>query len=303
MTAFSILFPIIFVVFSGYACIKLNIFSASALDGLRQFIFNLAIPVFLFINMYQADLTQALSGSVMLSFYLPVFAVYLISCGALKLLMNKSLADSAAMALASTYSNTILVGLPVIISSLGAEYGAMVFMIITFHSALLFSCTFIFASNFQSRFIDTIKPLLLNPIVMSISLGLVCNYLSMPISDTIQTALTLLSEPAIAGALFVLGASLNSYSIKQAWQSALFISLTKLVLLPLTVFVMAKWAMQLPPKHVAVLTLMSASPLGVNAYLVARQLKCQQAVLASSVVLSTVLSIFTLAAWLTALVT
>ncbi|NOU53040.1 AEC family transporter [Pseudoalteromonas sp. JBTF-M23] len=303
MTALSILFPIIFVVLAGYGCAKLNIFSTSALDGLRLFIFNLAIPVFLFISMYRADLSHALSSSVMLSFYLPVLTVYLFCFAALTLVMKKNTADSAVLSLASTYSNTILVGLPIIIASLGPEYGAMVFVIITFHSALLFGCTFLLASAFQGRFVTAFKPLLINPIVVSISAGLLCNYVNLKLPQALQEGLLLLAEPAIAGALLALGASLNNYSLKGAWRGALCVSVIKLIVLPSAVFALAKWGMQLPTKQVAVLTLMSASPLGVNAYLVARQLQCQQSVLASSVVLSTLLSVLTLALWLTALVT
>ncbi|CAM4111208.1 AEC family transporter [Pseudoalteromonas byunsanensis] len=302
MSAFVILFPIIFVVLIGYSCAKFRIFSAAALDGLRLFIFNLIIPVFLFLNMYQADLEQVLSSRVLASFYLPVLFVYLLSCGIFRYVMRIERGDSATLSLACTYSNVVLVGLPIIIASLGAEYGAMVFMIITFHSVLLFTCTFTFAANQQGRMHETLKPLLLNPIVISISLGLLCNYINLAIPNVMQQGLALLSEPAIAGALFALGASLNNYSIRGAWRKALLVSIIKLIILPLLVYITAKWGMALPHKQVVVLTLMSASPLGVNAYLVARQLQHQQAELASSVVLSTVLSVLTLAAWLTALI-
>ncbi|OHU90856.1 MULTISPECIES: AEC family transporter [Pseudoalteromonas] len=302
MSAFVILFPIIFVVLVGYSCAKFKVFSTATLDGLRLFIFNLIIPVFLFLNMYQADLSQALSLRVIASFYLPVLLVYLLSCGIFKYVMLIERGDSATLSLACTYSNTVLVGLPIIIASLGAEYGAMVFMIITFHSALLFSCTFAFAANLHGRVRDALNPLLLNPIVISISLGLLCNLVGLVIPSVVQEGLSLLCEPAIAGALFALGASLNNYSIRGAWQKALLVSLIKLIVLPFVVYITARWGMALPHKQVAVLTLMSASPLGVNAYLVARQLQRQQSVLASSVVLSTMLSVLTLGAWLTALI-
>lgn len=51
----------------------------------------------------------------------------------------------------------------------------------------------------------------------------------------------------------------------------------------------------------AVLVLLSASPLGINAYLVAMQVQAQQAVIASTVVLSTALCVFTMSFWLSVL--
>jgi predicted permease len=252
--------------------------------------------------MYKADLQQALSLNLLLSFYLPVVLVYSAVCIAFKMLGKMSAAESAVLALSGCYSNTVLVGLPIIIMTLGEHYGALVFMVITFHSALLFALTFILSSNVKGSLGMLLKPLLLNPVVLSISLGIVANAMSFPLPTTFIDGLDLLSEPAIAGALFVLGASLNQYSVREAWKGALIISVIKLGLLPAAVFSFATWVFNLPAAHVAVITLMAASPLGVNAYLVARQLSVKQDIAASSVVLSTLLSVFTLSMWLLTLV-
>tara|TARA_Y100000588_G_C14193682_1_gene899192 strand:+ start:592 stop:1503 length:912 start_codon:yes stop_codon:yes gene_type:complete len=302
MNPIDILFPLIFVVTAGFICAKIKFLSSVHFEGLRTFIFNLAIPVFLFLSMYKADLQQALSLNLLLSFYLPVVLVYSAVCVAFKMLGKMSAAESAVLALSGCYSNTVLVGLPIIIMTLGEHYGALVFMVITFHSALLFALTFILSSNVKGSLGMLLKPLLLNPVVLSISLGIVANAMSFPLPTTFINGLDLLSEPAIAGALFVLGASLNQYTVKEAWKGALIISVVKLGLLPAAVFSFATWVLNLPTAHVAVVTLMAASPMGVNAYLVARQLSVKQDVAASSVVLSTLLSVFTLSVWLLALV-
>lgn len=302
MNPIDILFPLIFVVTAGFICAKIKFLSSVHFEGLRTFIFNLAIPVFLFLSMYKADLQQALSLNLLLSFYLPVVLVYSALCVAFKMLGKMSAAESAVLALSGCYSNTVLVGLPIIIMTLGEHYGALVFMVITFHSALLFALTFILSSNVKGSLGMLLKPLLLNPVVLSISLGIVANAMSFPLPTTFIDGLDLLSEPAIAGALFVLGASLNQYSVREAWKGALIISVIKLGLLPAAVFSFATWVLNLPTANVAVVTLMAASPMGVNAYLVARQLSVKQDVAASSVVLSTLLSVFTLSVWLLALV-
>jgi hypothetical protein len=130
----------------------------------------------------------------------------------------------------------------------------------------------------------------------------VANAIALPLPNTLLNGLDLLSKPAIAGALFVLGASLNQYSVKAAWKGALMVSVVKLAVLPAAVFAIATWGFKLPSAYVTVVTLMAASPLGVNAYLVARQLKVKQDVVASSVVLSTLLSVFTLSIWLLTLI-
>ncbi|MBE0344876.1 MULTISPECIES: AEC family transporter [Pseudoalteromonas] len=300
MSPFEILFPLIFIVLSGYVSAKVGFIPIKQLDGLRTFIFNLCIPVLLFSSMIQADLSNLAAGSLLLSFYLPVALTYL----ALYLLLFRGRkfpkADCATKALGGTYSNTVLVGLPVILMALGKQAGAMVFMIITFHSLMLFFMTFSLAAKNQAL-IGIVKPLLLNPIVISITSGLVLNIAGVEPPSLLMESLSWLAKPAIPGALFILGASLLQYGIKGHLKGALWLSSVKLVLLPACVYLFAIY-LELPTQQVQVITLMSASPLGVNAYLVARQLDSQAATLAATVVLSTMLSVVTLSGWLFLLV-
>ncbi|MBQ4812152.1 AEC family transporter [Pseudoalteromonas luteoviolacea] len=297
MTPIEVLFPLIFLVLTGYLCGKTGFIATTQLEGLRRFIFYIAIPVFLFLNMYQADLDKVASPQLLLAFYIPVLMCYLLTLTTKWLNNKKARAEAAMWGLGGTYSNTVLVGLPVIIAALGSEAGSLVFMIITFHSALLFALSFLFSSNRSGSLIETLKPLFVNPIVLSISAGLLFNALYIPLPKLLFSGLEWLAKPAISGALFVLGVSLVQYSIKQAWKRALLLSITKLWVLPIMVFGFANW-LQLSEIHTAVLTLMAASPLGVNAYLVARQQQCAQDTLAASVVISTMLSPFSISAWL-----
>jgi len=301
MTPIDILFPLIFLVLTGYICGKTGFIAASQLEGLRRFVFYIAIPVFLFLNMYQANLDKVASSQLLIAFYTPLVLCYLVVFSAKWLVNKHNKAEAAMWGLSGTYSNTVLVGLPVIIAALGAEAGSLVFMIITFHSALLFALSFILSSSNQGSFLDILKPLFINPIVLSISTGLVFNALDVHLPKLFISGLDWLAEPAIAGALFVLGVSLVQYSIRQAWKSALLLSMTKLIALPMMIFAFATW-LGLSDMHTAVLTLMAASPLGVNAYLVARQQQCAQATLAASVVMSTILSPLSMSAWLYVLI-
>jgi malonate transporter len=73
------------------------------------------------------------------------------------------------------------------------------------------------------------------------------------------------------------------------------------MLLPALVYVMAHFVFELAPQNTAMLVLLSASPLGVNAYLIATELNQHQSTLGSTVVLSTLLSGLSFSLWLTLL--
>lgn len=306
MAIISIVFPLLFMAVLGYILTTRSVFSKEQIGGISLFTFYLCIPAFLFINMYQADLNKSFNINALISFYLPVLVAYGIGFLLFYFVRRghqQRIGNSAAYGLGCSYSNTILVGLPIIVGALGQEMMGNVFIIITFHSALLFSLTFILAlSRNKAEFKagPFIKGIVFNPIVMSISLGLAFNLLQIPLADNLASGIDLLSQPALACALFVLGANLSFYKIAKDWKLALMASLVKLIFLPALVYALGSM-FRLEANLLAVLVLLSASPLGINAYLVAMQVQAQQAVIASTVVLSTALCVFTMSFWLSVL--
>ncbi|RTR39480.1 AEC family transporter [Shewanella canadensis] len=304
MTIFSIIFPLLSMVTLGYWATHFQFFTKAQISGISKFAFNLSIPVFLFLNMYQAPLGKSFDIKVLAAFYLPVLIVYLTGFLFSRYLLDRrggSDASSGVFALGCSYSNTVLVGLPIIIAALGEKMMGSVFAIITFHSAVLFSLTFMLSAKhaggaFSWRHFT--KSMVLNPVVLSITSGLFCNAIALPIPEDLMAALALISQPALACALFVLGANLSVYKIADDWLASIVASIFKLLILPALVYLSAKYLLHLESQLVAVVVLMSASPLGVNAYLIATQLKQQQSTLGSAVVLSTVLSVFSFSFWL-----
>ncbi|MPY21685.1 AEC family transporter [Shewanella sp. YLB-07] len=299
----SVIFPLIFMVGLGYLLTHIKYFSREHLAGIGKFAFNISIPAFLFLNMYKAPLEQSLNITELVAFYLPVLAVYGIGFVASKFFSrsSKNQAQSAVYALGCSYSNTILVGLPIIIAALGESMMGNVFVIITFHSALLFAMTFLLSSRASGQafsWSSFTRSILFNPVVMSISLGMIINALGLKLPDELMSGLSLLAEPALACALFVLGANLSFYSISQEWVFSALACAIKLLVLPALVYGFGHYGLGMVGDSLALVVLLSASPLGVNAYLIATQLKVQQSVLASTVVLSTVLCVFSFGFWL-----
>jgi len=304
MTIFSIIFPLLSTVTLGYWVTHFKFFTKAQISGVSKFAFNLSIPVFLFLNMYQAPLGKSFDIMVLAAFYLPVLGVYLIGFLFSRYLLDRgegSNANSGVFALGCSYSNTVLVGLPVIIAAVGEQMMGNVFAIITFHSAVLFALTFMLSAKhadgaFSWRHFT--KSMVLNPVVLSISSGLFCNAIALPIAEDLMAALSLISQPALACALFVLGANLSVYKIADDWLASMVVSVFKLLILPALVYLCANYFLHLDEQLISVVVLLSASPLGVNAYLIATQLKQQQSTLGSAVVLSTVLSVFSFSFWL-----
>ena len=303
MHIFSIIFPLIFIVALGFSCCKLKFFQQQHIAGLSKFTFYISLPAFLLLNMSQIDLQQSISLSAFLSFYIPVLCIFALGIlvDRFYLAKQKNYQQHSVFGLAASYSNMVLVGIPIIIASLGKEMITIAFMIITFHSTLLFALTFLIgAKGSQHAFSwsNFAKSMVLNPIVLSIGCGLALNVLGIKLFTNLANSLELLATPAIACALFVLGANLAFYEIAANWQPALVASLLKIFLLPASVLLIGSYVFALETQILTVLVLLSASPVGVNAYLIACQVGQHQVTLASAVVLSTVLSVISFTFWL-----
>ncbi len=338
MNIINIIFPLILVALLGLFCAKSQWLSRSQIDALSKVTFYITIPAFLFHQMAQADFSQQVSMGLFAAFYLPVLACYglmwltnqFISANKNKntfenitkksiskesttkednqhdkLTAREQHSASALFALGASYSNTVIIGLPILLLAMGDKVISTVFLIVTFHSALLFLLTSSINARaagqtfkWQKFFATNLK----NPLILSILLGGVFNLLSSYFVFTLPTAinetLALLGKPAITLALFVLGASLASYSISGKLTYLYIASVAKLIILPILVLLAAQYIFNLSEFSTTVLVILSACPTGVNAYLVAKAQGQQQEVVAGTVVMTTLASAITLPLWL-----
>lgn len=299
----SIIFPLVFIVLCGYLSSRSTFLSESHVAGLSKFTFYISVPAFLFLNMSNANLQGSVSLNGFLSFYIPVIFIFSFALvvDRFYLSKNRGYERHSVFALGSSYSNTVLVGLPIIIAALGEQMMGIVFMIITFHSALLFTLTFLISAKGNKTAFSWpgfTKNMLLNPVVLSISGGILVNLSGFTLLPNLDSGLSLLGQPALPCALFVLGANLAFYKISNNWQATIIASILKLGVLPCLVLIMGRCVFNLDFELLKVLVLLSASPLGVNAYLIACQIKQHEATLASTVIMSTVLSVVSYTIWL-----
>lgn len=302
MNIFTIILPLVLVATLGFICAKSQWLSRAQIDALSKFTFYLSIPAFLFYQMAKADLSGQVSPQFFAAFYLPVLCCYALAMLVHYLVKAKASnnKNAAVFALGASYSNTVIVGLPILLIAVGEQAIGITFLIITFHSMLLFALTSAIAAKGTDKFsyAHFLLQNLKNPLVLSITLGLMVNLLGIELPNPIQETLAMLGKPAITIALFILGASLNHYRMTSQITLTLVACFHKLILLPCLVFMTAQYLFNLPSVTVAVLVVLSASPTGVNAYLIAQGQQQSQEVVAGTVVLSTLLCIVTIPLWL-----
>jgi predicted permease len=200
----------------------------------------------------------------------------------------------------TSYSNLVLVGLPLVSTGLGEEALLPIFTIIALQSPVLFFLVTLFAEkgtgvdgNSWSAARQTAAGLFKNPIIIGLLLGLITNVFSVSIPTPIAAVVELISRSALPCALFVLGASLSAYKLAGNFKKAWVIVALKLIVQPLFVWLLAFVIFQIDPLWGAVAVMMAAMPVGINAYIFAQRYQACLAPISSAIVISTTATIIT----------
>jgi len=295
MNTLTIILPLAIICLLGYLSVRVKLFNKVQMDSLSAISFNLLVPIFLFKSTYQTNLDIAFSAQWFLTFYIPVIISFAVLFIINHYLLKHKNNHSTLSALAATYSNTVLVAIPIIASILTPTAAGSAFVLIAFHSAVLFTLTEVFVNN--SGF-NTLLKAGKNPIVLSILGGFTVNLLGIDIPELLLEPLTALSASAIPLALFGLGAAMYYLPFKGNRKVALVNSFYKLMILPAFVYLLGHYVFELTSEQLFIAVILTASPTGVGAYIMATKHQAAEDISASTVVLSTIFCTLSYLFWI-----
>ncbi len=308
-SALDIIFGIILPVFGtlglGYAAARLKVFDEAANRGLSVFVFNFALPLMLFRAIAQAELPAAMPWGYLLSYYLGAFAVFGLAMAAGRLLFARRLDEQTVLGLGGAFSNTGMLGIPLVMTAYGPSAALPLFVMIACHSLLMLPPTTALIEaarggrqSIGATLLNLAKSVLATPIIWGLSSGLAFALSGSAIPGPLDAVAKGLGGAATPCALFALGASLTRYSLGGNLREPAVLVALKTVVHPALVWLLATQVFEVPPLWVMTGVLLAALPAGITPYLFAQRYKVCEATVASAVFLSTVLSVATLSALL-----
>lgn len=289
-----LLLPLFLLAGGGWALARSNWLAPGWAAGAAELTVKLLLPALLLNGAYASALPDALPLRPLAAFYVPLVSLFLLLA-----VKGRDQPRSAARALAATYSNNAFVGIPVLVQVFGEDSLRHAFPVIAFHSLAGF-CLYYIAARRGSQgasLLRSLRAAALNPIVASLFIGFALNLLGLALPQPITRVLDMLAGAALPCALLVLGASLAGLRSQRIAETAA-IATAKLAVLPLLVLLMAKYVFALPPDAAAVLVVLAACPVGVNAALVVRAEGQDPGAVSSSILLSSMACTASLPAWL-----
>lgn len=296
MVVVKALVPVFGLIFLGWFLGARRIIPTEGHKTLGIITFKLFMPVLLFSGLARADLLEALSPLLLMLYFIPAFAVFI----AVNLWVHRRLGRPSSMGLAASYSNNVLVGIPLITVMLGVESLVYLFAVLVFHSLLLFTLQSIYNAFWGNRGekVDWkgLLSSLANPLIIGLFLGALVNLSGLPVPGPLWRIVEMLAAAALPTALLMLGMSLASYRLYLSGTMAM-LATAKLVIFPLLVLGMGWLLPGLTADARTVLVLMAACPTGINVLAFAMGQEDTR-ILGSVILLSTVMAAITLPVWL-----
>jgi malonate transporter len=286
------------------------VFDEAAASALASFVFYFAIPVLLFRNMATTVLPEEVAWGYLGAFYGGTAVAFGLGLATARIAFGGPFERQAIIGFGGAFGNSVLLGIPVVLTGLGEDAGLPLFLLLAFHSALLFTVITLVLEVGGARREElaavpkkALAGLARNPILWGLLGGVAFNLSGLALPAAIERWTALVAAAAVPCALFSMGASLRAYRIAGALLPALVMVALKLVVCPLVVWALATWAFAVPPLWAKVAILLAAMPVGVNVYLFGVRYDAGQAESATAILLSSILSVATLSAvlaWLDA---
>jgi predicted permease len=301
----EIIMPVFGLAILGFTAVKLGWFEQSGINGLSSFVFNFAIPVMLFRTVATAELPDVIPWNFLSAYYFGALSLFAVAIFSGRTFFQQSSSDSGIFGMGAAYSNVVLMGIPLIVTSFGDKALIPLLLIVSTHAAVMFFVTtaIMESSSGETQQLralpfQTFKVLAKNLIVLGLMAGLLFNWLNIPIPGALDVVAKSLGGAALPCAVFSMGASLSQYKIRGSLREALFLIGLKNLIHPLLVWVLASLVFQLEPLWTAVAVLLAACPIGINTYLFAQRYSSLVQPVAAAVLISTGLSFFTLSLFL-----
>ena len=303
-TVLNIITPIFGIVALGFVLARAGVFGAAASEALTRFMFYVAVPAMLFRTLATTTLPASVPWAYIAAFYGASFVTFALGIAFARWGLGWSRRDQGIAGIAAGYSNMVMLGFPLVVTAFGDAGALPLFILIALQSMLLFPATTWVIEVYgrtdgvpARSALAMLGKLALNPVIASLLLGIGANLLGVTVPGALARGLDMIGAAAPACALTALGVGLAQYEIRGAVRASAGLVVLKTCVHPALVW-LACAAFDIPALWTHVAIVLAAMPTGINAFIFARQYAARIEAVSKTIVFSTIISVFTVAALL-----
>lgn len=299
LAALLVVLPVFGLIGLGYATRWARLLRETTGEGLSDFVFVLAVPCLLFRTLARAEIPATQPWGYWIAYFAGLAVVWALAMLIASRVFARKGPELVVSGFAAAQSNTVFVGVPMILKAYGEAGAVPLGLLLAVHLPVTMTAATLLAEGRSASVPMLIRRLFTHPIIIGILLGSAARPVIGLIPAPLWTIIDLIADAAVPCALISLGIAMRRYGLESGLGLPTALSALKLGLHPLLVYLLATQLFQMPPHWSGVAVLFAACPCGINAYLFAERYRQGVADASSAITLSTLLSLFTTAAWLT----
>lgn len=301
--------PVVLLIAIGFIAGRVGWIRAAASKDLSNLVFLLLTPALLFRTMSKVHIEQ-LDFKPVAAYFLAVFVLF----GG-TLLVQGFNRRAAVMALAATFSNTVMIGIALVGLMYGPQGLVTLLTLVSVHSLVLLTSATVVLELAVAReqsllpgaspdrmamrrrslttVLAAIKNAVLHPVPLPIICGLLFAQTSLAIPVLLDRPLELLANAFGPLALVLVGVTLANTPVGKHWREALALAGLKNLAHPLLVVLLCR-LLGIGGLPMTVMVVAAALPIGANVFLFSQRYEVAEELITASVLVSTVLALLTL---------
>ena len=300
-----LILPVFLLIAAGFISSYLQFLKKNLVDNLAKFFQDFGIPFLLFFNFAILDLNNAFDFRIIFSFYSSMIISFVIISCVSYFIFKQPYMNSITLGFCAMFSNGVLLGLPISELAYGSESLFTNYTIIIGHAPLcyLVGITLIEViktekATFALGLKNIVTAILFNNLAVGILLGIGFNFLDLKFSTNSEELLKKGTAWIIPLALFTMGGVLYYYRIATSYQLPFAIIFTSLLVQPTIVYLLGRYSWGIEIETLRNAVIMAAMAPGLNAYFFANMYDNSKDLVATTILLSTGLTVFSSSFWI-----
>jgi len=295
----NVVVPLFIMIALGYLAKHFKFYDEKGLQAMNKLIYKIFLPVTIFNNITNVDLSQGVNVSMMAYTGIAMFFAFLL-CFIVVPLINKERKQCGALIQGICRSNFVIFGMPLSQMLFPQDTTGAAAMLVAVAIPIGNMMSVIALEYFRGGKVD-IKKILIgiitNPLIIGCLLGIAFLLLDIPIPKLIKSPISDLGKVSGPLALFLLGGSIHFEKIKGNIKPLIMGVAGKLVIIP-AIFVSIAALLGFRGVALAAIMVVFVAPTAVNSYTLAQMMDADSELASEIVVFTTAFSILSIFLWI-----